>query len=46
MNHYGLRFAAIDMAVAVTGEWFFFEINPNQCQPIAPAAAIFGSGFA
>jgi hypothetical protein len=26
---YGLRFAAIDMAVALTGEWVFFEVNPN-----------------
>jgi hypothetical protein len=29
MAHYRLRFAAIDMAVATTGEWYFFEINPN-----------------
>jgi hypothetical protein len=29
MRHYGLRFAAIDMAVSVTGEWYFFEVNPN-----------------
>jgi hypothetical protein len=27
--HYGLRFAAIDMAVTRNGEWVFFEINPN-----------------
>jgi glutathione synthase/RimK-type ligase-like ATP-grasp enzyme len=27
--HYGLRFGAIDMTVAKTGEWYFFEINPN-----------------
>jgi hypothetical protein len=27
--HYKLRFAAIDMAVATTGEWYFFEVNPN-----------------
>ncbi len=26
---YHLRFAAIDMAVAEDGQWFFFEINPN-----------------
>ena len=26
---YGLRFAAIDMAVARGGEWVFFEVNPN-----------------
>jgi glutathione synthase/RimK-type ligase-like ATP-grasp enzyme len=26
---YGLRFAAIDMAVATDGEWVFFEVNPN-----------------
>jgi glutathione synthase/RimK-type ligase-like ATP-grasp enzyme len=29
MNYYGLRFAAIDMAVATTGEWYYFEVNPN-----------------
>jgi hypothetical protein len=29
MKHYGLRFGAIDMAMSVTGEWYFFEINPN-----------------
>jgi glutathione synthase/RimK-type ligase-like ATP-grasp enzyme len=27
--HYGLRFAAIDMALTTTGGWVFFEINPN-----------------
>lgn len=27
--HYGLRFAAIDMAITVNGEWYFFEVNPN-----------------
>ena len=27
--HYGLRFAAIDMAISITGEWIFFEVNPN-----------------
>ncbi len=26
---YGLRFAAIDMAVAEDGQWYFFEVNPN-----------------
>jgi len=29
MAHYGLRFAAIDMAVSTNGEWYFFEVNPN-----------------
>jgi glutathione synthase/RimK-type ligase-like ATP-grasp enzyme len=29
MAHYGLRFAAIDMAIAADGKWYFFEINPN-----------------
>jgi hypothetical protein len=29
VNHYRLRFAAIDMAVSTSGEWFYFEINPN-----------------
>lgn len=29
MAHYKLRFGAIDMALANTGEWFFFEVNPN-----------------
>jgi len=29
MSYYGLRFAAIDMAVSTAGEWYFFEINPN-----------------
>jgi hypothetical protein len=29
MRHYDLRFAAIDMAVSITGEWYFFEVNPN-----------------
>lgn len=27
--HYHLRFAAIDMAVTNTGDWIYFEINPN-----------------
>lgn len=29
VRSYGLRFAAIDMAVADDGRWVFFEINPN-----------------
>lgn len=29
MKSYGLRFAAIDMAVADDGRWVFFEVNPN-----------------
>lgn len=29
VKQYELRFAAIDMAVAKSGEWFFFEVNPN-----------------
>jgi glutathione synthase/RimK-type ligase-like ATP-grasp enzyme len=29
MQSYGLRFAAIDMALSKAGEWVFFEINPN-----------------
>lgn len=29
MQHYRLRFGAIDMAVSNAGDWFFFEINPN-----------------
>ncbi len=29
MAHYGLRFAAIDMAVDTEGKWFFLEVNPN-----------------
>ncbi len=29
MDHYELRFAAIDMAVGTDGKWYFFEINPN-----------------
>jgi glutathione synthase/RimK-type ligase-like ATP-grasp enzyme len=29
MDHYHLRFAAIDMAVSNDGHWYFFEINPN-----------------
>ena len=29
MKHYNLRFAAIDMAVAASGEWYFLEVNPN-----------------
>ncbi len=26
---YELRFAAIDMAIAENGEWYYFEVNPN-----------------
>lgn len=26
---YGLRFAAIDMAITTAGDWCFFELNPN-----------------
>lgn len=29
IKSYGLRFAAIDMAVTEDNKWFFFEINPN-----------------
>ena len=29
ISSYNLRFAAIDMAVDVNGNWVFFEINPN-----------------
>jgi glutathione synthase/RimK-type ligase-like ATP-grasp enzyme len=29
MKNYRLRFAAIDMVVSHSGEWFFLEINPN-----------------
>lgn len=29
MRGYSLRFAAIDMAITRTGEWVFFEVNPN-----------------
>ena len=29
MRHYSLRFAAIDMALGVDGEWYFLEVNPN-----------------
>lgn len=29
MSNYGLRFGAIDMAVSISGDWYFFEINPN-----------------
>ncbi len=29
MKIYGLRFAAIDMAITKSGEWIFFEVNPN-----------------
>ena len=29
MDHYKLRFGAIDMAVSKSGDWYFFEVNPN-----------------
>ncbi len=29
LRSYGLRFAALDFGVTESGEWFFFEINPN-----------------
>jgi glutathione synthase/RimK-type ligase-like ATP-grasp enzyme len=29
MQHYGLRFGAIDMVVTQQGTWYFLEINPN-----------------
>lgn len=29
MQHYKLRFGAIDMAITTDGQWIFFEINPN-----------------
>lgn len=29
VKHYGLRFAAIDMAVDLDGNWVFFEVNSN-----------------
>ena len=29
VSYYELRFAAIDMAVADDGTWYFFEVNPN-----------------
>ena len=29
MNHYNLRYAAIDMAIGKDGKWYFFEVNPN-----------------
>ena len=29
VSAYGLRFAAIDMAVAEDEQWYFFEVNPN-----------------
>ncbi|QDU80501.1 glutathione synthetase [Polystyrenella longa] len=29
VTHYGLRFAAIDMAVDFDGKWHFLEVNPN-----------------
>jgi len=29
MDHYDLRFAAIDMVVDKDGQWYFLEVNPN-----------------
>ncbi|MFA5292065.1 MAG: hypothetical protein WC496_03430 [Phycisphaerae bacterium] len=29
IRSYGLRFATLDFGVTKSGEWFFFEINPN-----------------
>jgi hypothetical protein len=29
MDRYGLRFAAVDMAIGADGGWYFFEVNPN-----------------
>jgi hypothetical protein len=29
IHHYRLRFAAIDMAITTSGDWIFFEVNPN-----------------
>ena len=29
MEHYELRFAAIDMVIDTDGNWYFLEINPN-----------------
>lgn len=29
LETYKLRFAALDFGITETGEWFFFEINPN-----------------
>jgi len=29
IQSYGLRFAALDFGVTESGQWFFFEINPN-----------------
>jgi len=29
VSHYKLRFAAIDLAASLTGDWVFFEINPG-----------------
>ena len=29
VRSYGLRFAALDFGVTESGDWFFFEINPN-----------------
>jgi len=29
LDNYNLRFGAIDMAITNTGDWVFFEVNPN-----------------
>lgn len=29
MEHFALRFAAVDMVVSNAGDWFFLEVNPN-----------------
>jgi len=29
IQSYGLRFAALDFGITESGEWYFFEINPN-----------------
>ena len=29
MSHFGLRFAALDFGLKPSGDWVFFEINPN-----------------
>lgn len=29
LSHYNLKFGAFDFAVTPTGEWVFFELNPN-----------------
>jgi hypothetical protein len=29
LDHYHLRYAAIDMAIGTDANWYFFEVNPN-----------------